>query len=96
MKKQVFPPGWNEERVRKVIAYYDNQTEEEALAEFEAAFEDPHQTMMFVPTELVPAIAALIDAHEQKASNSRARKQRAPKARAKAIRRRIALADKAR
>ena len=41
MKKQVFPPGWDEERVRKVIAHYENQTEDEEVAEDEAAFADP-------------------------------------------------------
>jgi hypothetical protein len=33
MKKQKFPPGWNEQRVREVIAHYENQTEEEQAAE---------------------------------------------------------------
>ncbi len=83
MKKQFFPPGWDEERVRKVIAYYDNQTEEEELAEYEAAFEDPGQTMMSVPTELVPAIVRLIEDHEQKASKTRTRPRRATKAHSK-------------
>ncbi len=32
-----FPPGWDEERVRKVLAHYEEQTEEEATAEDEAA-----------------------------------------------------------
>jgi hypothetical protein len=29
MKQNDFPPGWDEERVRSVIAYYDQQTEDE-------------------------------------------------------------------
>ena len=32
MKQSKFPPGWNEERVRRVLAHYEKQTEEEALA----------------------------------------------------------------
>jgi hypothetical protein len=36
--KQQFPPGWDEARVRKVLAHYENETEEEAVAEDEAAF----------------------------------------------------------
>ena len=36
-KPQRFPPGWNEKRVREVIAHYDGLTEEEWLAEDEAA-----------------------------------------------------------
>ena len=33
------PPGWDEKRVREVIEHYENQTEEEHLAEIEAALE---------------------------------------------------------
>jgi hypothetical protein len=75
-KKQVFPAGWDEERVRKVIAHYDNLTEDEELAEFEAAFNDPAQTMMSVPTELVPKIARLIAQHQERQSASRPRKRK--------------------
>ena len=60
MRHQRFPPGWDEEHVRKVLTYYEQQTEEEALAEDEAAFEDSTQTVMEVPKELVPAVRELI------------------------------------
>lgn len=33
-----FPPGWDEERVQRLIHHYESQTEEEAIAEDEAAF----------------------------------------------------------
>ena len=36
-----FPPGWDERRVQKILARYQTQTEDEALAEDEAAFEAP-------------------------------------------------------
>ena len=64
MNKQVYPPGWNEERVRQVIAHYDNQTEEEQAAEIESAITAAGQTMMSVPSDLVPKIAWLIAQHE--------------------------------
>ena len=48
---QQFPPGWDEKRVRKVLAHYEKQTEEEAVAEDEAAYETEGQTVMIVPTE---------------------------------------------
>lgn len=35
MKKNKFPPGWDEERVRRVLAHYEEQTEAEAAAEDE-------------------------------------------------------------
>jgi hypothetical protein len=64
MKQNQFPPGWDEERVRRVLAHYEEQTEEEAMAEDEAAFADRPQTVMEVPTELVPAIRELIAKHQ--------------------------------
>jgi hypothetical protein len=63
MRPHRFPPGWDEERVQKVLAHYEEQTEDEAVAEDEAAFEDATQTMMEVPHELVPAIRELIAKH---------------------------------
>lgn len=64
MSQQNFPPGWDEERVRKVLKHYEEQTEEEAVAEDEAAFEDQDQTVMEVPNELVPEIRSLIAKHK--------------------------------
>ena len=58
--RQKFPPGWDEARVRKVLTHYENQTEEEAVAEDEAAYKARKQTVMIVPTKLVPAIRELI------------------------------------
>jgi hypothetical protein len=65
MSQTRFPPGWDEERVRKVLAHYEEQTEEEATAEDEAAFEDPNQTVMEVPNALVPAVRELIAKHRE-------------------------------
>jgi hypothetical protein len=63
MREKRFPPGWDEERVGKVLAHYEEQTEAEAVAEDEAAFEEPTQTVMEVPTALVPVIRELIAKH---------------------------------
>jgi hypothetical protein len=60
MTENTFPPGWDESRVRKVLAHYEKQTEDEAVAEDEAAFEDPGQTFMEIPNELVPKVRELI------------------------------------
>jgi len=60
MKEKAFPPGWDEERVKRVLAHYESQSEEEAVAEDEAAFEDPTQTTMGIPNELVPAVRELL------------------------------------
>ncbi len=55
-----YPPGWNLQRVRRVIQHYESQTDEEAIAEDEAAFEDRSTTVMDIPVELVPAVRALL------------------------------------
>ncbi|HYV36967.1 MAG TPA: hypothetical protein VE988_14770 [Gemmataceae bacterium] len=60
-KKQQYPVGWDEERVRKLAEHYDNQTEAEQVAEIEAALTEENQTVMVVPTELVPQIVKLIN-----------------------------------
>ena len=60
MNQSKFPPGWDEERVRRILAHYEEQTEKEALAEDEAAFEDQTQTVMEIPNELVPVVRELI------------------------------------
>ena len=64
MKQRKFPPWWNEERVRRVLAHYEDQTEEEAVAEDEAAFENQTQTVMEIPNELVPVVRKLIARHQ--------------------------------
>jgi len=46
--------------VLKALAHYEEQTEDEAVAEDEAVLPDQTQTMMAVPTVLVPAIRELI------------------------------------
>lgn len=63
-RQNKFPPGWDDARVKRVIEHYDNQSEEEAAAEDEAAFETPGETVMSVPTELVSEIQKLIDRHK--------------------------------
>jgi hypothetical protein len=60
-KTQKYPVGWDEERVRKLAEHYDNQTEAEQAAEIEAALTGENQTVMVVPTELVPEILKLIN-----------------------------------
>ncbi len=60
MRKQKFPPGWNEKRVQELIAHYENQTEDEEFADIEAAREASDITMMAIPSDLVPEIRALL------------------------------------
>ncbi len=69
--KQKFPPGWNESQVRRVLDYYESQTDEEAATEIRSALEN---TTMEVPTALVPAVRELIA--KRKSSRARATKRR--------------------
>lgn len=62
MSRDDLPAGWSESDVREVLDHYESQSEEEALAEDEAAFGDPTTTME-VPAELVPEVQALIAKH---------------------------------
>ncbi len=61
MTAEKYPPGWNEARVRRVLEYYESQTDEEAAAEVESALES---TTMEVPTALVPAVRELLAARK--------------------------------
>ena len=56
MKQSRFPLGWDEDRVNKVLAHYEAQSEEEALAEDEAAYENPGQTFVEISNDLVPKV----------------------------------------
>jgi hypothetical protein len=60
MKHASFPPGWDEERVRRVLEHYETQSDEEAVAEDEAAYESTTHTAMEVPVDLVQAVRDLI------------------------------------
>jgi hypothetical protein len=60
MSQTKYPAGWDEERVRRVLDYYETQSDEEAVAEDEAAYEATTHTAMEVPVDLVPAVRELI------------------------------------
>jgi hypothetical protein len=60
MKPTKYPAGWDEARVQRVLAHYEQQSDEEAVAEDEAAYESTTHTAMEVPVELVPAVRELL------------------------------------
>jgi hypothetical protein len=61
MSEQRFPQGWDEDRVRRLLAHYEGLSEDEQVAEDEeAARESEGQTVIVVPQELVPAIRQLL------------------------------------
>jgi hypothetical protein len=66
MNKQHYPPGWDADRAKRLIAHYDAVSEEEQVAEEEAAIaQQAGQTVITVPDALLPAIRQMIaDASE--------------------------------
>jgi hypothetical protein len=60
MKRAKYPAGWDEARVKRVLAHYEQQSDEEAVAEDEAAYESTTHTAMEVPVDLVPAVRELL------------------------------------
>ena len=62
MSHNDFPHGWDEDRVRRVLAHYDTQTEDKALAEDDAGAK-PSEMVMNVPHDLVSRVRELIARH---------------------------------
>jgi len=46
--------------MKRVLEHYETQSEDEAVAEDEAAYEDSNQTFMEIPNELIPVVRELI------------------------------------
>lgn len=60
MTQNKFPPGWDEQHVQSVIDYYGNQTEDEAVAEGEAASQNEFGMLIEILVELGPAVCECI------------------------------------
>lgn len=56
----IFPPGWDEKRVGKVLNHYENQSEEEAMEEDEASFLNAEETIMEIPKKLLSEVRRLL------------------------------------
>jgi len=60
-----FPDGWDEQRVRRVLEHYENQSDDQAVAEGEAAYDDQTQSFIEIPIELVPQVRQMIAKHKR-------------------------------
>ncbi len=61
MSEPKYPRGWDEERVNRLLAHYESLSEEEQVAEDEAAVEQQSgQAVITVPDELLPAIRQML------------------------------------
>ena len=60
MTSNQFPPGWDQKRVERLLSEYEHLSEEEQVAEDEAALEREEQTVVAIPTRLQPAVRKLL------------------------------------
>jgi hypothetical protein len=59
MSQNDFPPGWDADKVRRTLAHYEHQTDDDAVLEDEAAM-DAGETVVTVPHDLVAKVRELI------------------------------------
>lgn len=64
MKNNRFPPGWDEARVKRVLAHYETQSEDHAATEDEKAIKGKAHAVIEVPIELMPVIREIIAQYE--------------------------------
>ncbi len=65
MNEQRFPKGWDEQRVKRLLAELDTRTDEEWIAaDEEAAADGGDQVVITVPATLLPEVRRLIAAHK--------------------------------
>lgn len=69
-KPRKFPTGWDEKRVSRVLEHYESQSEDEAVAEDEAAYEDIDKTFIEIPNELIPIVRELIAKKTESTANN--------------------------
>jgi hypothetical protein len=72
--KQKLPKGWTEEEILELAEYYDNQTEDEAIAEAEAAYSDPAYAWVQIPHALLPRVRALLIEYDEATESKERRK----------------------
>jgi hypothetical protein len=60
MSKSRLPKDWDEARVKRVAEHYNNQSDDEAVAEDELPYTETTHTSMDVPVDLVPKVRELI------------------------------------
>jgi hypothetical protein len=60
MSKSKLPKDWDEARVNRVVKHYEGQTDKEATAEDETAYNATTHTSMDVQVDLVSKVRELI------------------------------------
>ena len=69
MITQKFPPGWDQDRVKRLLDELDNRTDDEWVVADEAALaEQDDQAVVTVPVGLLPEIRRLLAAYKPKSA----------------------------
>jgi hypothetical protein len=55
-----YPKGWNRKKIEALIEHYENQSDDEAIAEAEAAYRKRQSSLIEVPIKLLPEVRRLI------------------------------------
>ena len=63
--KARLPHGWTQAKIDRLLRYHENQTDEQAIAEVNRAF-DNQDTTMTVPRALVPVVESLISRYQNR------------------------------
>ncbi|MFN0011369.1 MAG: hypothetical protein ACKVS8_06965 [Phycisphaerales bacterium] len=74
-----YPAAWNRAKVESVAAFYEQQSDEDAIAEADAAWVNSRVQFVAVPVEVYPKVRAIIERFEDA-------KRVAPKRRAARLR----------
>jgi hypothetical protein len=65
MSNQQLPPGWDEQRVKELLAELENRTEEDWVVADEAAMtESEDHVVVTMPTALLPEVWRLLATHK--------------------------------
>jgi hypothetical protein len=70
MKKQnrnIYPPGVDQKKIASIAKFYDEQSEDEMVAEIEAAAKNPDTVMVQIPRKRLPQVLKLIDKRKKTA-----------------------------
>jgi hypothetical protein len=63
----VYPPGWDRQRVARIIRYYDARKDQDVLAGNRARRTVAQHVWMEIPRDLVPAVRNLIASRRKSA-----------------------------
>ena len=71
MNQQSLPTGWDDARIRNLIAHYDSTTEDDLAAEDNLASDiEQNDCLIEVPKALLPAIRVLVASHREQVVGS--------------------------